>query len=202
MLWRSDKINQPEPREKFRSDFLKKSRWARQPGDTAPSVASHRGRGCPAVAPRGSRTLPMGRADAPAAPSPRSFTHLLGWLLPSSPRAQSFMISDEIFLAARHNDMFALWLFKQMGLFLGFYFFFQYKISLFCSTAGGREDFEVNNVLHISCHLNEYITFHFDLWLHLRVTIIYHTKMGYLQCCSNIPHEHGSNYLPSLNNYN
>jgi len=36
----------------------------------------------------------------------------------------------------------------------------------------------------------------------LWVTIIYHAKMGYLQCCWNIPHEHGGNYLPSLNNYN
>lgn len=81
-------------------------------------------------------------------------------------------------------------------------FFFQYKMSLFCSTAGRREAFEVNNVLCISRRLNEYITFHFDLWLHLRVTIIYRAKMGYLQCCWNKLHEHSSNYLPSLNNYN
>lgn len=54
--------------------------------------------------------------------------------------------------------------------------FFKYKTSLFFSVSGGREYFEVDNLLCISFHLNEYITFHFDLWLHLWVTVIYHGK--------------------------
>lgn len=108
---------------------LKESWWARQSRDAAPSITSHRGRGCPAVAQRGRSPLLMGRALAPAAPSPHSFTHLLGWLFLSSPRAQSLM-SNEIFLSARH-DVFALWLSRQMGLFLIF-IFFSTKLVYFC----------------------------------------------------------------------
>lgn len=100
---------------------LKESWWARQSRDAAPSVASHRGRGCPAVAQRGRSPLWMGRALPSAVPSPHSFTHLLGWLFLSSPRAQGLM-SNEIFLSARH-DVFALWLSRRMRLFLIFGFF-------------------------------------------------------------------------------
>lgn len=149
---------------------LKESWWARQSRDAAPSITSHRGRGCPAVAQRGRSPLLMGRALAPAAPSSHSFTHLLGWL----------------FLSSQGPKFDVQWNFSQCktwcvcpliiqtdGFILDFYFF-QYKISLFLSTARGREGFGVNNVLCISCHLNECVTFHFDLQLHLQVTYLPH----------------------------
>lgn len=114
------------------SDF--KKIWVS--GDTAPSIASHRGRGCP--------------ADSwAAATSPHSFTHLWGSSYSAPPGPKVWCCPMKVFSL---QDT-AICLSKQMGLVLAF-ISFQYKISLFCSTAGGREESEVNNALCVSCHLN------------------------------------------------
>lgn len=141
-----------------RNFFLisKNPRWARQPGGTAPSAAE----GAASQTPR--RAGDPWLWDRPLLQLFPALLHSLSsWGRSYSalkfddlikPQIWGLMISNEISVTRRCD----IWLPKQMVLFLVF-IFFRDRISLFFSTGGGREDFEVNNVLCISCHLNEYM---------------------------------------------